>query len=70
MSKYLTLQGDMWDSIAHKLYGDTIYTDILIRANPDYREIYIFSEGIVLTVPEIEQRSTANDLPPWKRTEG
>lgn len=70
MSKYTTVQGDMWDSIANKLYGDTIYTDILINANPELRTVYIFSEGITIDVPEIEQRTAADDLPPWKKADG
>lgn len=67
---YTTVQGDMWDGIADKVYGDTKYTDVLLSANPEYIQIYIFSAGVKLFVPEIEEKSTADDLPPWKRAEG
>lgn len=67
---YTTVQGDMWDLIAEKVYGDTKYTDVLLSANPEHRMIYIFSAGIELEVPEVEEKSTADDLPPWKRAEG
>lgn len=67
---YTTVQGDKWDSIAYKLYGDTRFTDVLIEANAEYRWIYIFSAGVVLEVPEVETRITADDLPPWKRASG
>ena len=67
---YTTVQGDMWDSIAYKLYGDTKFKDVLIEANAEYRWIYIFSAGIVLEVPEVETRVTIDDLPPWKRASG
>lgn len=50
MSTYTTQQGDMWDSISHQVYGDVKFTDVLINANPEYRYIYIFSEGVVLGV--------------------
>ncbi len=70
MSTYTTKQGDMWDSISFILYGDVKYTDILINANPKLRNIYIFSAGIVINVPEIEERVMADDLPPWKRASG
>ncbi len=67
---YTTVQGDMWDSIAFKMYGDTKFKDILLEANTEYRWIYIFSAGIVLEVPEVETRITVDDLPPWKRASG
>ncbi len=70
MSTYKTQQGDMWDSISYKLYGDSQYTDVLINANPEFRNVYIFSEGIVINVPEVEERITADDLPPWKKASG
>ena len=60
----------MWDSISQKLYGDVKYTDVLINANPEYRYIYIFSAGIKLVIPEIEERISADSLPPWKRASG
>lgn len=70
MSTYTTIQGDKWDSIAYKLYGDTKFTDVLISANFEHRMIYIFSAGIVLNVPEVEERVSIDDLPPWKQVRG
>lgn len=67
---YTTIQGDKWDGIAYKVYGDTKFTDVLIEANIEYRDIYIFSSGVVLEVPEVETRITSDDLPPWKRVSG
>ena len=60
----------MWDSISHQVYGDVKFMDVLINANPEYRYIYIFSEGVVLNVPDVEDRITADDLPPWKKASG
>lgn len=67
---YTTVQGDKWDGIAFKVYGDTRFTDVLIAANLKYRKIYIFSAGIVLNVPEVETKVTSDDLPPWKKVTG
>lgn len=67
---YTTVQGDKWDGIAYKVYGDVKFTDVLILANPEYRKIYIFSDGITLNIPEVEERITSDDLPPWKRVNG
>lgn len=66
MTTYTTKQGDMWDSISYNLYGSESYTDALINANTDYCDVYIFSAGIVLNVPEVEERVSADNLPPWK----
>jgi phage tail protein X len=63
---YVTVQGDMWDSIAHKQLGSARHTGSLMLANRQHREIYIFPAGIVLTLPEVRE-SASGALPPWKR---
>ena len=62
---YTTTQGDMWDMIAYKMYGDEYKMHYLMDANQNYVDTVIFSAGIVLTVPELTSSETAN-LPPWK----
>lgn len=68
---YKTIQGDTWDIIAKRVYGNELNLDVLIQANADYREVVIFSAGVVLDVPEIE-KTVASDfgLPPWKQGRG
>lgn len=63
---YITVSGDMWDSIAFKALGNEIYTDRLIKANLQYRETVIFPAGVVLRLPAIEPEASAT-LPPWKQ---
>jgi nucleoid-associated protein YgaU len=72
MTSYTTQQGDTWDIISKRLYGDEHYFDVLIKANIDYRKIVVFPYGIVLNVPDIDTASTEYDanMPPWKRTGG
>lgn len=73
MSKtYTTVQGDMWDSIAYCQLGSVAYTDLLIRQNIQYHDIYIFPAGIVLDLPEVDTTadSAADTLPPWKQVAG
>lgn len=69
---YTTQQGDTWDVIAKRFYGDEHYFDVLIRANIAHRKIVIFPYGIKLLIPEIDTASTAyeENLPPWKQTGG
>lgn len=68
MSKtYTTIQGDMWDSIAYSQLGDVKYTDALMMANTEHRNVYIFSAGVTLVIPDIETSITGDNLPPWKQ---
>ena len=68
MKTYTTVQGDMWDSIAHRQMGSTDYTDILMNANPTQSklETYLFSAGVTLVIPDIPQKISSK-LPPWKK---
>lgn len=65
---YKTVQGDMWDSIAHKLAGTENVTAQLIEANMDKSNIMIFSAGIELVVPEFNNYAADEEYyPPWKK---
>jgi phage tail protein X len=63
---YRTISGDMWDMIAYKTYGNEMYTDVLIHANLQYKDTYIFPAGVIITLPEITLE-VSESLPPWKR---
>lgn len=64
-SIYSTIQGDVWDMIAFKVYGDTDLTYLLLDSNPAYVKTTIFDSGVLLTVPEAPEETTS-DLPPWR----
>lgn len=64
---YTTIQGDMWDHIAASQLGSSAYTDQLMTANLEYRELYLLPAGITLTLPEVE-KPVSSSLPPWKQT--
>lgn len=63
---YTTVSGDTWDIVAYKAYGNEMYMDTLIKANIEYKDIYIFPAGVVLNLPEIEL-TVSESLPPWKQ---
>lgn len=63
---YTTISGDTWDIVAYKVYGNEMYMDILIKANLEYKDIYIFPAGVVLVIPEIDLE-VSESLPPWKQ---
>ena len=65
MKTYTTIQGDMWDSIAYKLYGNEKYMGLLMQNNMELLDIFIFGAGTVLNVPELESEKEA-DLPSWR----
>lgn len=68
MSKtYETSQGDMWDSIAYKVYGTEAGMNVLIEANQDKASIAVFPAGVTLTLPEYTPPKTEK-LPLWRRT--
>jgi phage tail protein X len=68
--KYVTVQGDMWDSISYKLYGSSKHVPALIRANLTHKAIFIFPAGVELTIPNVDSSSVSASVPPWKRVSG
>jgi len=66
---YTTVQGDMWDSVSLKFYGNEKYIDKLMEANFKYREEAVFSAGAVLSIPEISDGSNSESdfqKPSWR----
>lgn len=68
MKTYTTTQGDTWDYIALKELGSEMYMHMLLKSNPDYAKVGIFSAGITLNIPDISESAViADNLPPWKK---
>ena len=63
---YTSIQGDTWDMIAHKVYGDESAMTRLIEANDTRTHIAIFPAGITVTCPPIPPEAS-RILPPWRR---
>ena len=63
---YNTVQGDMWDGIAKKVYGSESGINTLLEANPEYNNVVIFSAGVTLVVPDYKVQDK-EILPPWRR---
>lgn len=66
LKTYTTVQGDMWDSIAHKLYGTETALNMLLEANQQYKDCVLLPAGLVLTVPDYSA-PVSDELPPWRR---
>jgi phage tail protein X len=63
---YKTTQGDTWDYIAYKVYGNTSYVGYLMQNNFPLLDIFRFSAGVVLNTPDLPETYAATDLPTWR----
>lgn len=62
---YRAAQGDMFDMIARRYYGDEKLAVHIVNANIDYADVLIFEGGEVLTIPQITVEQAAPP-PPWR----
>jgi nucleoid-associated protein YgaU len=68
--EYVSKQGDRWDIIANKAYGDPTLINGIIEANTSLSIIPIIPVGSRIIVPILEIGEIQIDselLPPWKR---
>lgn len=63
---YTSIQGDTWDMIAYKVYGEESAMAQLIRANDDIANIAIFPSGVRVVCPP-RAPEVLHTLPPWRR---
>ena len=64
---YVTKSGDMWDTISYELTGSHAHTEEIMKVNLQYADVYIFSAGIELNIPDFDSLVDYSSLPPWKR---
>lgn len=68
--EYIVKQGDRWDTIAFKSYGDATLFNGIIEANTATVISPILEAGTRLIIPILEIAEIQIDselLPPWKR---
>ena len=63
---YTTVQGDTWDNIAYKTLGAEHYMKEFIEANSQYTDVFSFSAGVVLTIPDVSEQEDESLLPVWR----
>ncbi len=66
--KYITSQGETWDSIAYDQYGDEGYMKLLVEANWPLLETLVFSAGTEIVLPDLPEEAD-QDLPFWRNME-
>ena len=64
-----TVQGDTWDTIAQRVYGNTLRTQNLMEARENVRllDFQMFPAEIEVTAPEIDESILQDDLPEWRK---
>lgn len=65
MKQYRTVQGDTWDLIAKKQYGDEKKLDILMMNNFSLLNYVVFSAGILVDIPELPDEAQQG-WPEWR----
>ena len=67
MTTVTTRQGDTWDILSKRLYGDELFMSALINANISHRKTVIFPAGVILNAPDIDMSAAEynRNLPPW-----
>lgn len=63
---YTTQQGDAWDAIAFKVYGDEKYTGWLMQNNFPQLDIFVFGPGVVIKTPPVPETDKTGNLPIWR----
>lgn len=64
MNTYITVSGDTFDKIAYVLLGSEYLFPMILEENQKYRDVLVFSSGIVLNIPDVEL-DEYEDLPEW-----
>lgn len=65
--KYVTIQGDTWDSIAYKAVGSEYAMIEIMKANKEYLGTLIFNGGVELEIPESAKGANiVNISSPWE----
>lgn len=64
---YTAIQGDTWDMIAYKVYGDEKYMKYLIEANRPLINILVFSSGTKVVVPDLPEEND-EEAPAWRKS--
>ena len=69
LDTYTTIQGDTFDMISKKIWGDEKLMHHIMKANPGHQETILFSAGITLNIPELNETETLS-LPTWRTSTG
>lgn len=66
-SAYTTIQGDAWDAVAYRLWGEERLAHHLMRANPEHMDVLVFPAGVELAIPAVREPLKHMETPEWMR---
>lgn len=64
---HITTEGERWDQLANRYYGNPLQYAPIVAANPDVSLSPTLPSGLSLAIPLIEQQDLSQELPPWLR---
>ena len=67
---YISSDGDRWDLLAWRYYGDPTNFSPIVMANPGIPIEPVLSAGMRVIIPVLKPASVVSaNLPPWKRVQ-
>ena len=69
MQTVQTIQGDTWDTIAKRFYGDERRAQALMEERRNIRllDIEVFPSGVTVAAPDVSDNTDLEDLPEWRK---
>jgi phage tail protein X len=64
---HTTTEGERWDQLAWRYYGDARRYLPIVQANPHVPISATLPAGLTLAIPVLQPLPTTEDLPPWMR---
>ena len=67
--EYETRAGDTFDDLALQVYDNEKMAHHIIEYNPDYADVIVFEDSVLLTIPIFDDAQKPETLAPWRRGE-
>lgn len=64
---HITTEGERWDQLSHRYYGDPLQYERIIAANPHIPLTTTLPSGLSLAIPVVALKDITEELPPWLR---
>lgn len=64
---HISAEGERWDQLAHRYYGDPLQYERIVAANPHVPLTVTLPSGLTLSIPVIDTSDLSEELPPWLR---
>ncbi|WP_297576173.1 tail protein X [uncultured Deefgea sp.] len=69
--EHRSAEGERWDQLAWRYYGDACLYQPILDANPQLRILPSLAGGLRVRIPILDattsDQAAFEDLPPWKR---